>query len=291
MSITEAFAVNDTCYLSPAIKDYLLYIEHRKKLSRTSIATYESGLKIFLSVVGDLPLSKLNVEVVDKFAMAISIQGITAKTYRNKLVIVRSFIAYLYKYDKCILKPERIDLPKDKHTEANFLSPSEQKKLLKVVKGARDIALILTLLTSGVRVSELTDIRVNDLYKRSIAVRNGKGGKPRVTFITKEAQSAVSAYLNTTNHHDGYLFPNPHGDRLSRAIVARTVSNYAAKAGIQKKVTTHTLRHTMATNMLKKGARIEDVQMLLGHTNIRTTMIYLHFTNHDLEKAYKRIMG
>jgi integrase/recombinase XerD len=276
--------------LSQAVSDYLTYLRVRKGCSTTTIDTYKYILSNFITVVGNVDVSDVTVKTIDAYALNISLKNPRPKTFRNKMVPVRCLVAYLYKNDLVTLKPEQVELPKDHAAEANFLTEPEQTKLLRKVKDVRDRAMILTLLTSGVRVSELTDLRVADVYKRSVAVRKGKGSKPRVTFITPVAQKAIEDYLKQCSRTDGYLFANPYGARLSRVVVARKVRHYAKKAGITKTVTAHTLRHSFATTMLKRGARVEDVQKILGHSNIKTTLIYLHFTNADLEKSYNKVM-
>jgi integrase/recombinase XerD len=276
--------------LSVALGDFLKYMKFRKGASVTTLDTYQYNLLDFINVVGNIESSDLSNKTIDLYADALSLRDIKPRTFRNKLTIVKCLVAYLYKQDICSLKPEAVELPKERHAEANFLSPEEAKKFLKQVKDIRDRAMMLTLLSSGLRVSELTDLRISDIYKRSVAVRNGKGGKPRVTFITPEAEKAIKAYLKHVDRKEGYVFANPYGARLSRVVVARKVHSYAVKAGIHKRVSTHTLRHTFATTMLKRGARTEDVQQILGHANIKTTRIYLHFTAHDLQKTYNKVM-
>lgn len=276
--------------ISKAISEFLTFMKFRKGATETTLITYSSILHDFLSVSTDITCHEVTNIVIDEYANALSLRGYKPKTYRNKLVVVKSFVTYLYNYDRCEMKPGSIVLPKERQQEANFLNAKESKQFLNKVKDIRDRAMMLVLISSGLRVSELTELRLGDLYKRSIAVRNGKGRKQRVTFITPEARKAVDDYLTIRGTHPGFLFPNPSGDSLSRVIVARKVSFYASKANLDKKVTTHTLRHTFATGMLKKGARVEDVQQILGHSNIRTTLIYLHFTNYDLEKSYNKVM-
>lgn len=276
--------------ISSAVGEFLTFMKFRKGATKTTLITYSSILSDFLHVSGDVPVNTIDALVIDAYANALSLRSYKPKTYRNKLVVVKSFVTFLYNYDRCELKPGSIVLPKERQQEANFLNAKETRCLLSKVKNTRDRAMILVLLTSGLRVSELVNVRLGDLYKRSIAVRNGKGGKQRVTFITPEARTAVDDYLDIRGRHPGYLFPNPCGTQLSRVLVARKVSHYAGLCNLDKKVTTHTLRHTFATSMLKKGARVEDVQQILGHSNIRTTLIYLHFTNYDLEKSYNKVM-
>lgn len=277
--------------ISEGVSDYLKYLRVRRGSAKTTLSTYNYVLQDFYKTVGDTDTWDLTVKTIDTYAYNLSLRNYSNKTHRNKLIAVKGLVTYLHRYKLTELKPDEIELPKEQPTEANFLTEKEQKKLLAGISDTRDKAMILTLLTSGVRVSEFINLKTSDLYKKSLLVRKGKGGKPRITFITTECRKAVDDYLKIRNIESQYLFPNPTGARISRVVVARKVSHYANKTFLGKKVTTHTLRHSMATTMLKRGARVEDVQKILGHTSIKTTLIYLHFTNFDLEKTYNRVMN
>lgn len=269
------------------LHEFLYFSEYRRGLSQTTIHTYRYILEGFITYLAG---RELTLEAIDDYAKYLSAKEYAPKTFRSKLSAIKSFVTYLYINDLTTIKPESIIIPKDRPIEANFLDYTEARQLLKAVCLPRDRAMIMVLLSSGVRCSELINLRYEDLFKRSIIVRDGKGHKPRVVFITPETEEAIETYLLIRGKEPGYLFPNPHGERLSRQLVSRKVAFYAAKAGIHKKVCTHTLRHTMATTMLRNGARVEDVQQILGHSNIRNTMLYLHFTNDLLQKSYNHTM-
>lgn len=275
--------------LSEAFGDFLRYMKLRRGASVTTIDTYSIILKWFVDFMGNKPVSELKLSDIDDYADFLHGKGYKPKTYRNKLSAVKSFINYLWVKDLITFRPDQIIMPKIKETDqpANFLSPKEVKQLLKCCRNVRDRAMLMTLIYTAVRVSEFTDLRIEDLYQRSIIVRNGKGGKRRVVFINQETEEAINQYLATQKKRThGYLFPNPEGNRLSRVLVARKVHYYGVLSGVQKKVTTHTLRHTGLTLLLWGGARVEDAQQIAGHANIRTTMIYLHFTNEGLHDSY-----
>lgn len=278
--------------LREAYADYLRYLEYRKRATKTTLITYKSILEQFLSVVGDIPSNELTVKEIDRFADIQSLRNLKPATYRNKLTIVRSFVCYLYKNDLSNIRGERIELPPNHQEEAVYLTKDESERILKAARhNLRDYAMLQVLLRSGVRVSELTSLKTTDIFRRSISVKNGKGMKHRVTFINHEAEQAIRSYMKLVRGtQDGLLFPNPDGNSLSRVIVGRKVTRYAEKAGIDKHVTVHTLRHTFATGYLDAGGRIEDLQQMLGHADLKTTMLYLHFTNVRLQGAYDKIM-
>lgn len=277
--------------LSEAISKYLDYLRYRRNKSPTTITTYRPILNEFLRIVGDKPTNNLIFVEIDDYATRIAMTGNKVVTTKNKLTAIRGFLRWLRLYDLCSISPERVELPKLEPHEANFLTLEEQAAFLSVISNIRDLAMVKVLLSSGLRVSELTNLRIVDVYSRSVVVRHGKNNKNRVTFITKDAENVLNTYIREVRGDDeGYLFPNPSGDRLSRVIVARKVKYYAQKAQIRKEVTPHTLRHTMATNMLIRGARVEDIQKLLGHVNIQTTLIYLHFLDPYLAQIYDKIM-
>ena len=267
------------------IEGFLHFLLYRKGASKTTIDTYKSILTRFEEYLGG---RELTLEEIDNYAIHLSTRDLKPKTYRCQLNCIRSYVKYLWIKDKTKIKPESIIVPKETFVEAEFLLPEEVARLLRVVKSKRDRAMLLVLLSSGVRVSELTGLRREDMLDRSIIVRNGKGGKPRVVFITKEAEDAYRDYHR--GMEPGWMFPNCNGERMSRQYVARLVKRYSLLAGIQKSVHTHTLRHTMATTMLRNGARVDDVSQILGHTNIRNTMYYLHYSNDLLKKAYEKHM-
>jgi integrase/recombinase XerD len=274
--------------LDAAIFQFLEYQRVRKSRTVATINTYRSALNVFHRFVGNIDVSELSVRLVDRYADSLS-SAYTEKTLRNKLTPIRSFFSYLYAKDITSIRPEKIDLPSVSEIEANFLDNEEQERLIAACNNVREKALILCFLRSGLRVSELINAHKDDLHNRSLIVRNGKGRKPRITFIDLDADQAIDAY-HVSMHPQTYLFPSAGGHKVSRQYIHRTVRECALRAGLTKKVSCHTLRHTFATNLLMRGARVEDVQPMMGHTNIRTTMIYMHFTNDYLHSRYDEIM-
>lgn len=271
-----------------AVEDFISYKVLRRGSTHTTEITYRSLLHDFANRV-NCSINELTFERVDQVIDDYSRMGFRPKTLKNKIVVIRSFMKYLYARDRIDFRPERIDIPRIPDDEPNFLTPEEATKLIQACVSARNRAIILTLVRSGLRVSELSDLLYDDLHERSVVVRKGKGGKARVTFIDEETEAAINHYL-TTKRRTQYLFTNEQGGKLSRQYIFRIVKMKADKAHIEKKVTPHTLRHTFATMLLRNGARIEDVQPMMGHANISTTRIYMHFTNDYLHQRYDQFI-
>lgn len=268
---------------------FLNYLISRKNRSTATVDTYSKTLRQFRDLIGDIQVDTLTIEHIDKYAEWLFARGSAVKTRRNRLATIRSFIKYLYIKDLTDIKPEKVELPELKHIEANFLTTEEARQFMRVVTDIRDRALFLTLLNSWVRISECLNIKLEDIYKRSIIIREGKGGKPRVVFINAGTEEAINEYLMIRGSKPGYLFLNRYGEQLHMRMVGRLITRYATAARIEKHMSCHTLRHTGATGFLEAGGRLEEAQKILGHTNIYTTMLYMHFTNEQLHKSYNRV--
>ncbi len=273
-------------FLSEAIEAFLIYLQHRRNRTDATIDTYRSALGLFMDHSGDILLDQLTPAIVDGYADYLIQFNYASKTYRNRLTPIRSMVKHFYAKNLINMRPESIDLPQIEETEANFLSHDEQIKMVQACIDLREKAIVLTLIRTGVRVSELINLLTDDLFDRSVIVRKGKGKKPRITFISRDAEEAIDKYHASLKFDSEYLICGKTGKMLSRQYVNRLIVQIADRAGLKKKVTPHTMRHTCATNLLQSGARVEDVQKILGHANIRNTLIYMHFTNDYLKSKY-----
>lgn len=265
------------------------FVKHKEahgKATGTTKITYVSILEDFIKSIDVCIVEDLNILVIDNFIDTLSLRGYKPKTIKNKIVVIRSFIKFLYSKNLIDIRPEAIEIPRTVEVEANFLDEEEQLALIKSARNLRDKALIMTILSSGLRASEILNLKEDDLYRRSLIVSRGKGGKPRVTFIDPLTEKSIREYHNKREVDSIFVFTNSFGKPLSRQYLSRMISETALRAGIKKRVSAHTLRHSFATNMLRKGARIEDVQPLMGHSNISTTRLYMHFTNEYLRERY-----
>lgn len=276
--------------LEQAAQDFIEYKVFRRGSTKSTEITYASAMRLFIAGVAISTVDELTLDVIDSYITDLGKQNFKPKTFKNKVCILRSFIRYLYSKNLTDIRPESIDLPKIQEQEANFLNADEQNELIWACLTARERAIVLTMLSSGLRVSELAELRTDDIFERSIVVRCGKGRKPRVTFITQECDAAIRLYLKT-KRKTTYLFTNQSGEKLSRQYLFRTIKDVASRTCIEKKISPHTLRHSFATNLLWRGARVEDVQPLMGHANMSTTRIYMHFTNDYLHERYDEAMA
>lgn len=265
------------------------FVKHKEahgKATNTTKATYICILEDFIKSIKADTVSDLDILIIDNFIDTLSLRGYKPKTIKNKIVVIRSFIKFLYSKNLIDIRPEAIEIPRTVEVEANFLDEEEQCALIKSARNLRDKALIMTILSSGLRASEILNLKEDDLYRRSLIVSRGKGGKPRVTFIDPLTEKSIREYHHKREVDSVFVFTNSFGKPLSRQYLSRMISETALRAGIKKRVSAHTLRHSFATNMLRKGARIEDVQPLMGHSNISTTRLYMHFTNEYLRERY-----
>ena len=249
-----------------------------------------------------------------------SLQKVTQDYY---IIALRGFLKYLAKQDIETLTSEKVELGKTPEREVEFLDAEETKRLLDTVRvgnkdfegdmstcrlqnlcSLRDRAILELLFSTGLRVSELANLnRENINLKRGEFSIRGKGNKIRLVFISDSAKNALVNYLAKRKDVDSALFihfkkgssdkksaenKNLYSLRLTPRSIQRIVKNYAVKAGITKKVTPHTLRHSFATDLLANGADIRSVQTMLGHSSITTTQIYTHITDKRLKDIHKK---
>ena len=227
-------------------------------------------------------------------------QGLSPKTVNYHIVALRSFFKFLIRNDIETISPEKLDLAKIPPRQVNYLTKEEVTKILEAPKSThpdsnvlslRDTAILQTLYGTGLRVTELISLKINDIHidQKQFSII-GKGNKLRSVFMTQQAKTAIREYLSARTDTSDFLFislsKNSYGKPLSRNSIEAIVKQYATHAGINKKVTPHTLRHSFATSLLRKGADIRSVQALLGHSSITTTQIYTHIDDKFLQEVH-----
>lgn len=226
------------------------------------------------------------------------------KTQGYHIIALRSFLSWLIKNNYNVVAPDKIDLPKTEDQQIKFLTIDQLKKFLNQPKistkiGLRDKAILETLFSTGLRVSELVNLDRDEINLKTQEVGVvGKGHKARVVFLSDRAVKWLDRYLVSRDDHYGPLFIRYSGKkdpsmgdeemRLSARSVQRVVEKYRKKAKIPVKVTPHVLRHSFATDLLRQGADLRSVQELLGHKNISTTQIYTHVTDRHLHQTHKK---
>ena len=293
-----------------AIVDYLEYLELEKNRAGLTIRNYDICLRRLLEFAGpELQTGQINDDLVRSWRLWLN-RGLgdnqiqlSTVTQNYHLIVLRNFLRYLARNNLVSLNPARIELASAKRPPVTFLQLAEVNALLDCLTGGkindvRDRAIIELLFGSGLRISELVGLNRHDinLKRREFRVR-GKGQKDRAVFVSDSAAVAVADYLDKRNDNLTALFINhqrrqgsslPNQGRLNPKTVQRRISQLAKLAGLTKKVTPHTLRHSFATNLLANGADLRSIQVLLGHANISTTQVYTHITDPHLAAVHRR---
>lgn len=295
-------------------RQFLEYLEIERGRSVKTIENYEHYLNTFLAYAKVDDPKKLTEEMLREFRIHLNRQPGTKvggrmepmkrKTQNYYLIAVRAFLKYLRKRGIESLNPERIELAKVPERSLDLITSAELDRLLKAPDlstpvGLRDRAILELLFSTGLRISELCNLSVDDvdLTRDEFSVR-GKGDKVRVVFLSGDAKQAIREYLQSRKDMDDALFvqygknaKNAKELRLSVRAVQRMMKQCAAKAGITRKVTPHVIRHSFATDLLQNGADLRSVQALLGHANIATTQVYTHVTDKHLLEVHKKFHG
>lgn len=300
--------------ISRLITDYLEYLEVERGRSVRTIRNYDFYLRRFERWAKNPEPEKITGEMVHKYRLWLnrSVEGRESETLGRStqnyhLIALRSFLKYLAKRDITSLASEKIELAKQPIRTVEFLEAEELDRLLAAPRGyasglvmLRDAAVLELLFSTGLRVSELSELKIEQVnLKRDEFTVRGKGDKPRVVFLSFTAKNALSAYLGKRRDASPYMFVShdrAKGGRdqagpLTPRSIQRMVERYAKAAGITKHITPHTLRHTFATDLLMNGADIRSVQSLLGHASITTTQIYTHITNKKMKEVHQKYHG
>lgn len=277
-----------TSELEQLKREFLEYTEIEKGRSLNTVRNYEHYLSVFVAYSKAENPKDITDDLVREYRLWLNRKELKKKTQNYYLIALRAFLKYLAKRGVKTLSPEVIELAKVGERAIDLITPEELTRLLgapdvSTLSGLRDKAILETLFSTGLRVSELCSLpRDLDLKAEEFSVR-GKGEKVRVVFLSSEAKSAIKNYLEKRKDIDNdSMFP------MTSRSVQRIIKHYAIKVGISKKVTPHVVRHMFATDLLGNGADLRSVQMLLGHANISTTQIYTHVTDKALRETHKK---
>ncbi len=279
------------------IEEFIDYLRYEKKYSENTIISYQNDLKK-VCVFFKKDFTNLTKKNIQNYIQSLSKKESTSSVSRT-ISTLKSFYKFLEinKYTKnnplgTISNPKNIKkLPK-------VLSEEEVDKLLdinlKTSFDYRNKAMLELMYSSGLRVSELINLKVNDIDLNNASVRIfGKGSKERIVPLDDYAIEALDNYIK---HHrkslfkhgeNNYLFLNNHGNKMTRQGFFKILQKIVKEKNIKSEISPHTLRHSFATHLLKHGADLRSIQELLGHSDISTTQIYTHITSERLQKNYK----
>lgn len=306
--------------LATCKRQFLEYIEIEKGRSLKTVENYDHYISRFLEYTKLTDPKDITDNVVREFRLWLNRQAtgnnrstgdtLKKRTQNYYLIALRSFLKYLAKRGVKTLASDAIELAKVGERSLDLITEDELRRLFAAPdsetdpeKRARGKAILELLFSTGLRVSELCSLTSDmDLRADELSIR-GKGSKVRVVFLSDEAKASLRDYLKLRKDMDDALFVKVGNEKtkankegkgnggLTRRSIERIVKYYAIKAGISKKVTPHVIRHCFATDLLRNGADLRSVQIMLGHANIATTQIYTHVTDQHLREVHKKFHG
>lgn len=285
--------------LSHYLPLYLNYLKITKNYSPKTSENYNLWLSRFIRYVSDITPNKINKVMVEEFSASLSMNWLWVKTVNYHIVALRAFLKYLLKNDIDAISPDKLELAKIPPKELTYLSQEEIGKLFKFAENVdykdiikyRNIAILYILYGSGLRVSEMINLKIKQIKTDNNQFSiTWKWSKQRAVFMTDKSRESIDKYLSIRTDSSQFLFisvsNNSLWKQLTRVSVEDMVKKYAKLAGIEKRVTPHTLRHSFATSLLMKWADIRSVQALLGHSSITTTQVYTHVVDSHLQKVH-----
>lgn len=283
---------------------YINYLIVEKGLANTTIESYTSDLNkylLFLKSCKIHQISDTDAAVILKYLLVLRADGLGVRSRARHLVTLRGFYKFLIQ-EKILKKdPTRIvDLPKTGIKLPDVLSADEINTILNMPdttkpRGSRDLAMLELLYAAGLRVSELINVKIQDINLEVGFVRTfGKGSKERIVPIGSHARERINEYLTHArpllikNHMSQFLFIARAGKPMTRQGFWKLLKKYATQAGILKRITPHSFRHSFASHLLEGGADLRAVQMMLGHVDISTTQIYTHVARDHLKQLHEK---
>jgi len=286
------------------VDKYVNYLLVEKGLAQTTIESYSRDLvryTDFLEQSKIRSITRIDSAVILQYLIELRKKGLRARSRARHLVSIRGFYRFLLQEKIIHSDPSKlIDLPRSGLKLPHVISFSDVKKLLGIPNPrkpveARDLAMLEMLYATGLRVSELVNIKQHHVNLEAGFVRvMGKGSKERIVPFGMYAKEKVIEYMHTMRPiqlkkaSSPFLFVARAGKPMTRQAFWKRLRHYADKAGIKKRVTPHTLRHSFATHLLEGGADLRAVQIMLGHVDIATTQIYTHVSKKHLKKIHAK---
>ncbi|MGE4357947.1 MAG: site-specific tyrosine recombinase XerD [Candidatus Omnitrophota bacterium] len=285
------------------IEQFLNYLSVERSLAQNTIISYRRDLKVFQKYLNDKGIvswDKVIRKEVEDFLLKRREEGLNPSSLSRELVAIKMFFKFLAQEGLIREDPTAVlETPRLWKRLPESLSVKEIEKILNSVRtndylGFRDRTCLELLYATGMRVSEVADLKVSDVNLDAGFVRcKGKGDKERIIPLGKIAIRYLRNYLNeirpklAKKGNEPFLFLSHLGKKISRQSIWKLIKKYASRAGIKKKIGPHTLRHSFATHLLERGADLRVVQEMLGHANISTTQIYTHVNKERLKAIHK----
>ena len=287
----------------PYKKGFKAYLQLEKSLSDNSVQAYLRDMELLTNYLQESAALKNPAEIklkdLQQFIKWIAELGMTASSQARIISGIRAFYKYCLLEDISKTDPTALlEAPKQKRLLPDVLSFDEIEKIISCIdlskpEGGRNKAILETMYSCGLRVSELVSLKISQLYLDVGFIRVlGKGDKERLVPIGSSAIKYINIYKNTIRVHitptkgnEDILFLNYRGSKLSRVMIFYIIKDLAGKAEIKKTVSPHTFRHSFATHLVEGGADLRAVQEMLGHASIITTEIYTHLDREFLRKT------
>jgi integrase/recombinase XerD len=293
-----------------ALNDYKLYLKIERGLSQNSITNYEFDIKKLIQYLDEhnINVSPIDIsnDVIQPFVYELS-KVLNPRSQSRLISGLRSFFSYLIFEDYRKTNPlDHIESPKIGRKLPDTLSIEDIDKLIAAIDlsktyngiyiGERDRAILETLYSCGLRVSELTNLKISDLFFEEGFIKvTGKGDKQRFVPIGLHTQNYINIYRKEVRSHilivpefKDTLFLNYRGKKLTRAMIFTIIKQLAKKINLQKTISPHTFRHSFATHLLENGADLRSIQLMLGHESITTTEIYMHVDRTHLKEVLSK---
>lgn len=288
--------------MNELINKFLDYLSYERNFSKYTVLNYGEDLKFFIDYLNKKKINDIrnvDYQIIRNYLVYMHNKKLSKKTISRRISTLRSFFKYLLNKEYINDNPMTlISNPKLDKLLPKFLYKEELEEIenipdMDTINGIRDKLIIEMFYSTGIRVSELSNLKINDIdFKERKINIFGKGSKERIVLFGETCLKLINLYLDKSRPfilNDGdspYLFVNKRKNRLSENSIRIIIKDVLKKSGLNVKLTPHVLRHTFATDLLNNGADLRTVQELLGHENLQTTEVYTHITNERLKKVF-----
>lgn len=285
------------------IEGFIKYLTEIKKSSKNTILSYQRDLHKFFAYLEDSrikDITKVNHTSLNSYILLMEKENFAASTVSRNIATLKAFFNYLFKQGVIMEDPaERLKAPRIEKKLPGILTVEEVTLLMNQPSGTsnkeiRDKAMLELLYATGIRVSELISLTVDDINMTSGYIRVNEGSRERIIPFGSVAKQALKNYLKNARNgmiasdDEKILFTNCSGQPMSRQGFWKVLKQYAKRAGIEEDITPHTLRHSFAAHLVENGADLHSVQEMLGHSDVSTTQIYARLTSNRIKEVYAK---